>query len=168
MTIETSQIFESYVPVFDTMPDDWEQGKVSMVEHLKKISNGVNAREIGFYLDEEVLSGKQFAPTGTLSGTSEQFRSGFRMVVDFGSLPNNTSKSVAHNIVVDVNFTLVEMYAAATDPIGLTALPIPYASNSAGDPISLSMDNTNVIITTGKDRRNYTRCFVVIEYLQEI
>jgi len=168
MTTDTSQRFESYVPVFDTMPDDWDQGKISLVEHLKKISNGVNTREIGYFLDEELLTGKQYPSVGTVSETSEQYRSSFRMLVDFGTLPNTGTKTVAHNITVDANFTLTQLYAAATDPVAFTSLPIPYASNIAGDSISLSMDATNVIITTGSNRTNFTRCYVIIEYLQEI
>ncbi len=60
MTTPNDQFFESYLPVYDTVPKEWEDARVIFVEYFKKISNAVNAREIGFFLDEEVLSGKSF------------------------------------------------------------------------------------------------------------
>jgi hypothetical protein len=54
-----SQEFESYVPVYDTVPEQWEDARAFLVEQLKKISNAVNVREIGWLLDEELLSGKR-------------------------------------------------------------------------------------------------------------
>jgi len=69
--MNSSQIFESYVPVYDAVPEDWESARQFLVEHLKKISNAVNAREISFFLDEELLSGKQFIPSAN-NTTGEQ------------------------------------------------------------------------------------------------
>ena len=57
-----NQSFETFVPVYDTVPEKWEDARQFLVEHLKKISNAVNAREICWYLNENVLSGKQFFP----------------------------------------------------------------------------------------------------------
>jgi hypothetical protein len=171
-TPSDNQVFESFVPVYDVVPEQWEQARPFLVEILKKISNAVNVREIGFYLDEELLSGKAFIPTtNTLlpSGTSQQFRQVLRKVVDFGALPNAGTKSVPHGITVTNNFTLVSLTAGATDPTGLSALPLPYANPAALNlSISLAMDATNINIVTGVNRSNYTRCYVIIEYLQEL
>ena len=167
-----SQILESYVPVYDVVPEKWEDARPFIVEQLKKITNAVNLREIGFFLDEELLSGKAFIP-GTVnlqaSETAQQYRTILRKVVDFGALPNAGAKAVPHNIVVDANFTLIQMWAAATDPIALTMLPIPYATPLAlNQNIALQMDATNVIITTGTNRTAFTRCHIVLEYIQEL
>lgn len=167
-----SQILESYVPVYDVVPETWEQARPFIVEQLKRITNAVNIREIGWFLDEELLSGKAFIPginAETNGATSQVFRQVLRKVIDFGGLPNATTKSVPHEINFDANFTLVFMGAYATDPNGLTALPIPYADpSSLSNGILLSMDSTNVNIKTGTNRTNYTRCFITIEYLQEV
>ena len=45
-----SQTLESYVPVYDVVPEKWEEARPFLVEQLKKISEGVNTREIGFFL----------------------------------------------------------------------------------------------------------------------
>jgi hypothetical protein len=175
MQSSDSQILESFVPVYDTVPEKWEDARPFLVEQMKKITNAVNVREIGFFLDEELLSGKSFIPgvNANLNGaTSQLFRQVLRKVIDFGGLPLNPlggTKSVPHGIVFDANFTLVQMWASATDPIALTALPIPFASPSAlAENIRLYMDRTFVNITTAANYSGYTRCFVVIEYMQEL
>lgn len=163
----SSQDFESYLPLYDFIPDDWEEAKPALVEQLKRISNAVNVREIGWYLDNELLSGKQMFP-GTSSSNDQQFRSIFRIVIDFGALPNATIKSVAHNIPFDANFSLTHLYAGATDPVDLLALQIPYSSPTLNENISINIDVNNVNITTAIDYSAYTRCFVVCEYISEV
>lgn len=165
----TSQEFESYVPVYDVVPEKWDDARPFLVETLKKISNAINVREIGFFLDEELLSGKQFIPSPALTGDSQQFRTVLRKVIDFGALPNAGPKSVPHGIVVDSNFTLIFAGAYATDPINLISVPIPYVDPSGiNSAISLTIDTTNVNIVTGVNRSNFTRCYVILEYIQEL
>lgn len=166
-----SQNLESYVPVYDAIPENWEDGRAFIVEQLKKITNAVNTKEIGFFLDQELLSGKAFIPginIATDGATSQQFRTVLRKVIDFGPLPNAEIKSVPHDIFVDYNFTLVQMYAAATDPVGLQAFPIPYAAAGTNDSVALYMDDNNINIITQTNRSSFTRVFIVVEYLQEL
>jgi hypothetical protein len=166
-----SQNLESYVPVYDAAPKTFEEGLPFIVEQLKKLANAVNAREIGYFLDEELLSGKAFIPginNASDGGSSQQFRTMLRKVIIFGALPNASTKSVPHGITFDANFTLIQMFAAATDPVNLIAFPIPYASAGSSDGVALYMDADNVYIVTQMNRSSYTRCFVVIEYLQEL
>jgi hypothetical protein len=139
------------------------------VEQLKKISNAINLREIGWFLDEEVLSGKAFIPGVSVPGNNPgQYRQILRKVIDFGPLPNATTKPIPHGILFDSNFTLMQLYAAATDPIGLTAVPVTLAGVTAANDIQIYMDSINVNISTTSNQSKYTRCFVVIEYLQEL
>lgn len=164
------QIFESYVPVYDAIPDKWEDSRAFIVEQLKKISNALNVREIGFYIDEEVLSGKAFIPGINLTGaTNQTFRQVFRKVIDFGALPNAGIKSVPHGILVTDSFTLISMTAAATDPVNLISFPIIYADpTSTTNNISMNMTQFDVNITTGINYSSFTRTFIIIEYMQEL
>jgi len=167
-----AQQLESFVPVYDAVPDKWEEARPFIVEQLKRMANAVNIREIGWFLDEELLSGKAFIP-GSESmqdlSTSQVFRQVLRKVVDFGALPAAGTKSVPHGISFTDNFTLVQMFAAATDPVAFIAFPIPYADPTGlTNAVALTMDDTNVNITVGVDRSAFTRCFVTIEYLQEL
>lgn len=170
MIPQDSQNLESYVPVYDVIPEKWEEAREFIVEQLKKITNSLNQKEIGFYLDQELLSGKAFIPginITTGGGSSQQFRTVLRKVIDFGTLPNANIKAMPHGITVDSNFTLIHMYAAATDPTNLLSFEIDHAEPSPGF-VWMFMDATNVNIITGRDRRTYTRCFVTIEYIQEL
>ena len=170
MTIPSDdQVFESFVPVYDTVPENWEEARQFLIEHLKKISNAINAREIGFFLDEELLSGKQFIPSVPTAGSPQQFRSVLRKVIDFGALPNAAAKAVPHGINVNANFTLVQMYGAASDPVALVYTEIPATDLTAlANQMVLFMTATDVVIGTGVNRANFTRCFVTIEYIQEV
>ena len=166
-----SQNLESYVPVYDAAPKTWEEGMPFIVEQLKKLANAVNAREIGFFLDQELLSGKAFIPGVNIAndgGSSQQFRSILRKVVDFGPLPAAGFKQVPHGIFVDANFTLIQMFAAATDPVNLVSFPIPFSSGGTATDVGLFMNSTDIFIVVQSNRATFTRCFVVIEYIQEL
>ena len=167
-----AQQLESYVPVYDAVPDKWEDARPFVVEQLKRLANAVNIREIGWFIDEEVLSGKAFIPglnNAADGGTSQQYRQILRKVIDFGPLPAAAIKAVPHGITVDANFTLVQIYGAATDPITFQSIPIPFSTpNALNQNILLSMDAFNVNVVVGINFSNFTRCFITIEYLQEL
>lgn len=162
-------------PIYDVVPEQWENAREYIVERFTTHAMSINAKEIGWYLDVELDTGKKFIPKNfdpaVQASTSEIYRTILRKVVVFGALPNTTSKPIAHGITVDDKFTLIQMYAAATDPTDpgtFPSLPIPHASPTLVNNIELKLDDTNVIITTGSDRTAFTRCNVVIEYIQEI
>ncbi len=162
----SSQLFEAYLPDYDQTPEKWEEARVYLVEQLKKINTQINEKQIGFYLDQELLSGNSFIPD-SLSVDQQQFRAVFRVVVVFGALPNATAKSVAHNITVDANFQIVKMWLAASDPVGLTGFALSYYSIAAAD-IKLNYTSTNVVVTTNSDYSSFTKCYVVMEYANEL
>ncbi len=155
---ETSQEFESFVPVYDTCPEEWNEARQFLVEQLKKISNAVNIREIGWYLDEELLSGKAFIPGVNSEGnaTPDQFRQVLRKVVDVSPLVMGAN-IYAHGITYDSNFTLIDLWVAATNSMGLVSEVITDSN--------VTLDATNINITSPSA---YNRAFCVIEYLQEL
>ena len=157
MNPNQAQQFESYLPLYDTVPESWEEGRQFLVEQLKKISDAVNAREIGWFLDEELLSGKQFIPSTTNpTGEMQQFRSVFRIVVDVSPLVAGANTK-PHNITVDANFTLIDMWVAATR----SAAPISQVITDS----NVTIDATNININSPG---NFNRAFCVIEYIQEL
>ena len=171
MNPSDNELLEAYLPVYDAVPAEWKDARPFIVEQLKRIATAINIREIGWFLDQEVLSGKAFIPgmnAASFGATSQIYRQVLRKVIIFGALPNATTKSVAHGITFDANFRLVFMGAYATDPVGLTAVPIPYVDPSTlANGIELYIDATNVNIKTAANWTNYTICYVTIEYLQE-
>lgn len=152
-----SQDFDIYVPVYDSVPDQWEDARGMLTENMKKLANVTNNKVSGWYLANEAVTGKRFIPTQR-SGTSEQYRTIFRKVVDFGAVAVGAN-AVAHGITVDANFSLIQLYGGMTDSTGLLAFPVPNNNDS------ISLTSSNILINS---TAAYDRCFVVIEYIKEI
>ncbi len=161
MTFSDNQEFESYVPVYDVAPKTWEEGRPFIVEQLKRLAQAINVREIGYFLDQELLSGKSFIPgeNNFLSGgSSQQFRAIFRKVIVFpGLTPGVNTQN--HLIEVDDNFSLIQLFGAATNSATFTGEPIPNGSDT------ISYDVDNIIITVAAA---YDRAWAIIEYMQEL
>lgn len=151
----SSQEFESFVPVYDVVPEKWDDARDFLVEQLKKISNAVNAREIGYFLDEELLSGKQFISAPNVDPPN-QFRSVFRKVIDCSPLVPGANQ-FAHGITFDANFTLTDLWVAATDSMGMTAINMVYSE--------VDMDAMNININSPAA---YDRAFATVEYMKEV
>lgn len=151
-----SQEFESYVPVYDFIPDEWEEARPALVEQLKKISNAVNIREIGWYLDEELLSGKAFFPSAI--SNPPQFRSIFRKVIDCSPIVIGVNPPFPHGIDIDSNFSLIDLWCSATNSVALTGTIFCNQD-------TINYDATNINITSAAA---YNRAYAVIEYIQEV
>src|SRR5271156_990321 len=103
MTPSDSQQLESYVPVYDVAPEQWEEARPFIVEQLKRLANAITVREIGFFLDQELLSGKSFIPGGNEvldGGSSQQFRTILRKVIVFPGLTVGVNTQ-PHEIFID-------------------------------------------------------------------
>lgn len=158
MTSQTSQEFESYLPVYDAIPEQWDDAKPFLVENFKRISNAVNIRTIGWLLDEELLSGQAFIPGVTIPGNNPgQFRQVLRKVVNVSPLVAGVNAGVAHGIVFDANFTLIDLWVTGTNSATLTARRI-----TGNDVV---MDATNLVITSPQA---FDRAFAFLEYCQEL
>ena len=78
------------------------------------------------------------------------------------------TKSVAHGISTQTPYSLVKLYGSATDPGAsswTSVIPIPYASPTLANNIEINADATNINIITGSNRTNFTRSFIVIEWI---
>jgi hypothetical protein len=157
MISKDSQQFDSYLPVYDVVPEKWDDARPFFVETLKKISEAVNVRQIGWFLDQELVSGKQFFQSPNVQDMQE-FRTIFRNVIDFSPLAAGVNTQ-PHGLTIDANFSLMQLYAAGTDAIAFTGEPIPNGADT------ISYNATNIIITVAKA---YTRAYAVIEYIQEL
>lgn len=85
----------------------------------------------------------------------------YEKVVDFGALPDTTTKNVTHGIS---NLDRIISFNG-TAKSGGTIIPIPYAPLAAiaENGIALLFSDVNVGITTGKDRSSYT-AYIVLRY----
>lgn len=79
--------------------------------------------------------------------------------LNFGALPNNSAKSMEHGLN---NVNIKDYYAIAVNQNG-TTLKIPHASTNNVGTIEMSINSTDVTITTNSDRSKYNAT-VYIEY----
>lgn len=153
------------LPVSFEFPKDPTQFVEQMTLLYKRIAQTVNTKEGGLFSQQEFTSNQQYN-----LGTSDSFRTVYRKTVDFGPLPASGTKSVAHGITgitpLPTKFSFTHIYAAATDQNAPSFIPIPYASPTLVNNIEINADTTNVNITVGADRSNYTLCYVVLEYMK--
>lgn len=161
MQPSNDQILESFVPVYDAVPDKWEDARPFIVEQFKRLANAVNVREIGWFLDEELLSGKAFIPGAESMNdlsTSQVFRTILRKVVVFPGLTIGVNTQ-PHGLTVDANFTLIQLFGSATNATAFTGEPLPNGADT------ISYDATNIIITVAAA---YDRAYAIIEFIMEI
>ena len=80
--------------------------------------------------------------------------------INFGALPNNTSKSVNTNIDFNQN-TLIKIEGIAKYNSNNIAFPIPFTNPSDFSyTIGVNIDNdNNIVVTTGTDRSSYNGIF---------
>lgn len=164
------ELLQTFLPLYDVIPEKWEDARPFLIETLKRISYAVNVREVGSFLDQEVVTGMQFIPgvNDSPSTVPSEYRDVLRMVVPLPPLPDSTSlPPVPHNIAYDSNFSLINLWLAASDPVGLTSFSVQYWSVAAGD-IKISLDSENILVSTQSDYSNYTVNYAIIEYLQQV
>lgn len=84
----------------------------------------------------------------------------YKKTIDFGQLPNATGKSVATGIT---NLgQIVDLYGVATYANGVVLL-LPYIGiPDTTASISVNMNNANVTVTTGTDRRGATAYITIL------
>lgn len=158
--------------VYDTDfrdPGQMQELFVRLYQNLNNMSLSLNARDAGYYDTQQYLNSQVFFPNPALNSstaTTPTYRSVFRKVINFGALPNTGTKSVAHGIVCSAATSFTRIYGAASDPVGFNYIPLPYASPTLANNISIDVDATNVTITTGSNRTAFTITYVVLEYLQ--
>lgn len=82
-------------------------------------------------------------------------------VIDFGALPNATTKNVAHGITGFLGVISIK----GTSQSNAGSIPVPHISSSnISNSLSITMSNTSISITAPIDYSHYTQTFVTLEY----
>jgi hypothetical protein len=151
-----------FLPISFVLPQKPEDWAYWIINREVETATFLNQRDIGTYYPSEVVNGQQWITT-----SAQKPYQAFRKVINFGTLPNATTKSVAHGITFTTGSVVTRLYGVATNPVStFSYLPLPYASPTLNQCIALNADGTNINIITGIDRTAYTVCYVVIEYLK--
>ena len=158
MQPQTSQVLDSYIPVYDAVPDKWEEAKEFICERFKEFANAINAREIGWFLDQELLSGKILYPSSTSAGNTipEQNRQVLRKVINSGALVMGAN-TVPHGITVDSNFTNIFLWVSVSNSTTLTGQTL------VGTEVTYDVMNVYINSPAAYDRSN-----IFFEYIQQV
>lgn len=171
MFVPTTDVWDvSQIYQIEDLSPELQELLVRLYQNLNNMSLALNLKDTGYYSLQEFLNSQAFFPDPTLSSTTSAapvYRQAFRTTVNFGALPNTGTKSVAHGIAIMGTYSFTRIYAAASDQIGMNYIPIPYASPTDTNNIELSVDATNVTITTGSDRSAFLITYVILEYIKQ-
>jgi hypothetical protein len=161
---DTSQLYSVNVN-----SEDFKELLVRLYQNINNIALALNLKDTGYYSIEEFLNSQLYFPNpnevqNPLS--NPLYRQVFRTVVNFGILPNAGTTSIPHNININNNYSFTRIYATATNTGATSFIPLPYASSTLNQNITLNADTLNVNITTAIDYSSYTLCYVVLEYIK--
>ena len=149
---------QDQLPISIEIPEDSKEFRDRFNDIYQKIATSLNAKEGGLYVPEEKTTGQRYFD----ASNPQKNKNVYRMVVDFGALPNASAKSVFHNIVGwGDTFRLTRAYGAATDRGNFATISIP------NDGICLETNSTNVIVTTTTNLSAYTDTTITIEYTKD-
>jgi len=156
---------QSFIPNDLIIPDDWGEANLILTDYFRNVVDALNDKEIAQYNTTQLVTGqKWFTP-----GDATKLRYVYRKVIDLGGLNDFTAanpQNTAHGIDITANTIVTKIYGAATDP-STEFIPLPFIDMSGGgNHIELSMDGTNVILTSNLDYSGFTTAYVVVEYIQ--
>jgi hypothetical protein len=142
---------------------------VRLYQNLNNMALSVNVKDSAMYTPGEFVNGQSFFPNpanNSSTSAAPSMRPAYRMLVNFGALPNATTAAVAHGLAANSGWTFTRIYGCATNPNTPQYLPIPYAGSGATGSIELWADGTNVNITTTANLSAYTTTYVILEYMK--
>lgn len=154
----------------DVNSPEFKELLVRLYQNVNNISMVVNVKETGLYPLQETINSQLYFSNPAYNSTTSvvpALRQVYRKTFNYTTaLPNTGTATIPHGITCTAQTTFTRIYATANDTTGFNYIPLPYASNTAGASIELSVDGTNIYITTGSNRTNFNITYIVLEYLQ--
>lgn len=153
-----------FLPASIVLPKDPDELLIRLTLYLNDISYRLNTREIGWYEFIELTTGQSWFSDQTQNTITPNIRrSAFRKVF---SIPNIImgANSVPHNLGDISTFTFTDM--RGTMNMGFIPFFCPIPQSSPPDDIALSVDATNVTVTTFSGVYTGGTAIVVLEYLK--
>jgi hypothetical protein len=144
---------------------------VRLYQNINNIALALNLKDTGVYNNSFPTINGQTWFSNPLSNSTTSARPAARQVNRLvllwaTPLANIGAQTQAHGITCTPTTTITRFYAGASDTTGFNYIPIPYSSAANNSNVELSMNATNVTITTSSNRSNFNVTYVIIEYLQ--
>lgn len=167
--IENTNIYDvQSIYSMDINSTQFKEFLVLLTQSINKHALAINNKDTGFYPLTEFVCGQLYFPDPTLKATSPQTptqRNVFRKVFNYGALGNGALPPVAHGIDIISSFKFTRIYGVASDPIGLTYIPLPYVGVSDGS-VQITVNATHININCADDKSAYTNTFIILEYIK--
>jgi hypothetical protein len=163
--VPTTEIYDAIqlLEQYEVTSPEFKELIIRLYQNTNRIAESLNLKDSGIYDTEEFVNGQTWFTNTAVTNQAQPFRQVLRKVINFGTLPNTGTTSVAHGIAPTTSYQFTRIYGCSTDPAGQNYIPLPYAG--AANSIELNADATNVNITTTTNRTAFTTTFVVLEYL---
>ncbi len=154
----------------DVRSPEFKELLVRLYQNINNIALVLNVKDTGIYDIQQFVNGQLYFPNPALNSSTAQtpdLRQVYRLVVNFGALPNAGTKTVAHGITCTTTTSFTRIYGCATKPtVAFEYIPLPYASATLVNNIELFVDGTNVNVVTAADYSAYTITYIILEFLQ--
>lgn len=115
----------------------------------------------------QVTTGGSGITTGTEYDTGQRIDGAivYGKIINFGALPNNTTKNVAHGISGLTLSKVVSMFGSAYSSTAVILLPL-ISTSAFNLQATIQASDTNLTITTATDRSAFTAPRIFITYLK--
>lgn len=152
-TAFTDIVDGDYIPVYDSSATTKKKSLWSNIKSLLKTYFDTLYQPKFFYSESEQVVGTWI--TG---------KPLYQKTINFGSLPNNSNKTVAHNIAKVNQVVSINAFGYNGTGTSRTYWNIPYTANGAiTDQVMMYIDPTNINIATKKDMTS-SGCYVTLQY----
>ncbi len=158
MSFSDPSLNANQVPTSISFTGDDQLNRDHLTQAYRRLAASSNTKELGTYMPYETATNQQYFVANDTTKT----RNTYRKVINFGALPNAATKTVAHGIPFTSQYQMMRIYGAATDPVTLQYIPLPYTN------VSMYATGTNVVVSTTSDWTNFTLCTIVLEYAKNL
>jgi hypothetical protein len=170
LTLPTTSVWDpSVLQDIEVNSPEFKELLVRLYQNINLVAVAVNLKDTGYYDTFEFVNNQRFFPNpalNSLTGTQPTFRDVIRKVINFGTLPNAGTTSVAHGITLTANTTFTRIYGCSSDTTNNVYIPLPFDSAGTAQGVELLVSGLNVTIITESNRSTFTVTYVVLEYLQ--
>ena len=104
-----------------------------------------------------------YSTTESVIGTWVNGKPVYQKTIEFGALPNNTTKEVAHGISNLAR--IVSLTGAATNTTTRTSIPIPFVHRSTiSTQVQIAITDTQIQIVTATNQSAYNETYITLQY----
>lgn len=140
----------------------WSVATRDMAPKLAAGTNTSVSYSSGTYTVSASIPGLDYSTSEVDTGTTwVDGKTIYKKTVDFGALPNATTKTVAHGI--SNLYRVIKYECIAYNSGSSSNTPVPLVS-AVGNNSTIDINATNIVMSAGVDRSAFDECYVTLYY----